>query len=79
MIDLSLEKIWQEEENSIWYTNIKPVCNVCGKEVKTAIEIKTNMTSLPIRLCLDPNRGCMQYSINFYFTKSKTLNNTVII
>lgn len=37
MIDSKAE-FWQKEENGILNTNIRPVCDICGKEVNMVIE-----------------------------------------
>ena len=36
---LDSESIWNEDENSIWKTNVKPKCDLCGKKSEKVFEI----------------------------------------
>jgi hypothetical protein len=34
-------KLWQTEPNAVWYTDERLFCDLCKKQVKSIVEIKT--------------------------------------
>ena len=48
------EKLWQTDPNSMWFTNIKPTCDRCGKVCDAVTEFKIpGSDSETIRACME--------------------------
>jgi len=71
-LDLGPETLWQQESNSCWFTNIQPVCDLCGKKVERVAEIKVQEEDDATRACfisLD-NRNCFQQAMNMFYAQN---------
>lgn len=65
-----MELLWQESDNSVWKTNIKPVCSICGRECSKALEVVFEDGSDPIRCCFEMGvSDCFRTGILMQFAK----------
>ena len=69
-IDVKSERLWQEEPNAIWYANIKPVCDLCGKKADRVIEFKVSDEDEGTRACFLKDRDCMHRAMAFLFAQN---------
>ena len=52
------EKLWQERDNSEWFSNKKQKCDSCGDEVDSVIEYSLQDGSLIGKYCFLTKRHC---------------------
>jgi|APSaa5957512535_1039671.scaffolds.fasta_scaffold51363_3 hypothetical protein len=69
-INLKSEILWQEEPNSILYTNVKPVCDLCGKKSERVIEFKVSEEDEGSRACFLSDRDCVRQTMSILFTQN---------
>jgi hypothetical protein len=48
---MSEERLWQEDCNSVWKTNIRPTCNICNNQSDNVVEIKVHENDIGLRAC----------------------------
>lgn len=72
----STEKLWQDEPNSMWYTNVRPVCSICANESDRVIEFKTTEKGNAIRVCQPyiEGRDCMQKAMTELFDNNPDID-----
>ena len=69
-IDVKSETLWQEEPNAIWYTNIQPVCDLCGKKSDRVIEFKVSEEDEGTRACFLMDRDCMHRTMTLLYAQN---------
>jgi hypothetical protein len=57
-------ELWQEKPNCVWFTDIIPVCDICGEESGRVVEIKINPEDKGVRACF---HGCLIKTIQDCF------------
>lgn len=76
LIDPTSKLQWQEESNITWYTNIKPVCDLCGDVVDRVMELKMTAGDDATHVCFRSKPNCfeMARAILFYqYTEAEYL------
>lgn len=69
-IALKSETLLQEGHNGMWYTNIKPVCDLCGKKSERVIEFKVSQEDEGTRACFLNDRDCMRQAMPILFSQN---------
>jgi len=69
-VDMTSETLWQEEPNAIWYTNVKPVCDLCGKKPDRVVELKVSKEDEGTRACFLTERNCMRQAMTLLFAQN---------
>jgi hypothetical protein len=69
-VDLTSETLRQEEPNAIWYRNLKPVCDICGKKSDRVVELKVGEEDEGTRACFLSERDCTQQAMNLLFAQN---------
>ena len=69
-VDLTTETLWQEDPNAIWCTNVKPVCNICGRKSDRVAEMKISEDDEGTRACFLSERDCMRQAMALLFSQN---------
>lgn len=69
-VDVTTETLWQEEPNAIWYTNVKPVCDLCGKKSERVLDLRVSEDDEGTRACFLAERDCMRQAITLLFAQN---------
>jgi len=73
-IDFDKKTLWQEANtNCVWYCNLKPKCDICGKESDKVIELKINENDEGTCVCVFENRDCLRLAMNILFEQNPNI------
>lgn len=69
---------WQEDKNCVWFTNIKPKCDICGKKVDNSMEIKTDGGDHFLTTCLLNDSECFHLGVRIMFGRNPDLDSILM-
>lgn len=65
-----MELLWQEDTNSVWFSNERLVCSLCGAESDKVLELIFDDGSEPMRCCFDASKAdCYRTGISMQLAK----------
>lgn len=77
-VDFEKETLWQEQSNSLWYSNKMPECDVCGKKTERVLELKIDEDDEGTRACFLCDRDCTRKAINLLFAQNPEIEYTLM-
>jgi hypothetical protein len=70
LIDPNTRLVWHEGgDGRISYTNIRPVCNLCGEEVDCVMEIKLTADGDTSHACFRAKYNCVATAMRILFSQ----------
>lgn len=63
-------RLWQENENCIWFTDQKLQCAICGRHADRVLELCPKDNTEGIYACFDHKKQCFNDAMNYIFGDS---------